>query len=98
MAGDGPPLPVARPGESASALLMAFDGRTVFLRRELTAEMPLEKGRVYLVNVTGPAPFEQPPEKMTWTEYQAWLNRMRSEGYTLTTHNFSPCQKSCEGG
>lgn len=93
LAGDGPPLPVARPGESASALLMAFDGKTVFLRRELSADMPLEKGRVYLVNITGPSPVEPPPERMTWTEYQAWIDRLRSEGQTFTTHNLSPCQK-----
>jgi hypothetical protein len=93
LAGDGPPLPVARQGESATALLMAFDGKTVFLRRELSPDMPLEKGRVYLVNVTGASPVEPPPEKMTWTDYQSWIDRLRGEGFTLTTHNFSPCQK-----
>src|SRR5207249_2169435 len=54
LAGDGPSPPVPLPGESATALLMAFDGKTVFLGRELSPEMPLEKGRVYLVNITGP--------------------------------------------
>jgi hypothetical protein len=93
LAGDGPSPPVTRPGESATALLMAFDGKTVFLRRELSPDMPLEKGRVYLVNVTGPAPVESPPERMTWTDYQAWIDRLRGDGYTLTTHNFSPCPK-----
>jgi MoaA/NifB/PqqE/SkfB family radical SAM enzyme len=93
LAGDGPSPPVARPGESATALLMAFDGKTVFLGRELSPDMPLGKGRVYLVNIAGPSPVEPPPEKMTWTDYQLWIDRLRGDGYTLTTHNFSPCQK-----
>lgn len=93
LAGDGPSTPVARPGESATALVMAFDGKTVFLGRELSPEMPLAKGRVYLVNITGPAPVEPPPERMAWTDYQAWIDRLRAEGQTLTTHNLSPCQK-----
>jgi organic radical activating enzyme len=93
MAGDGPSSPVARPGESATALLMAFDGKTVFLRRELSEEMPLEKGRVYLVNIAGRSPVESPPERMTWTEYQGWIDRLRETGSTLTTHTLSPCQK-----
>ena len=93
LAGDGPSLPVARPGESTTALLMAFDGKTVFLGRELSPDMPLEKGRVYLVNITGPSPVESPPERMAWTDYQAWIDRLRVEGHTLTTHNLSPCQK-----
>jgi hypothetical protein len=93
LAGDGPSLPVARPGESATSLLMAFDGKTVFLRRELSDEMPLEKGRVYLVNIAGKSPVEPPPERMTWTEYQEWIDRLRGAGFTLTTHTLSPCQK-----
>jgi hypothetical protein len=93
MAGDGPSVPAARPDESATALLMAFDGKTVYLRRELSPDMPLEKGRVYLVNVNGPAPVDLPPEQMTWTDYQSWIDRLRGDGYTLTTHNLSPCQK-----
>ena len=92
MAGDGP-RPVARQGESATTLLMAFDGKTVFLGRELSPEMPLEKGRVYLVNITGPSPVEPPATRMTWPDYQAWIDRLRAEGHTLTTHNLSPCEK-----
>lgn len=91
--GDGPSLPVARPGEAATALLMAFDGKTVFLRREPSSNMPLEKGRVYLVNITGPSQVASPPERMTWTDYQGWIDRLRESGYTLTTHILSPCQK-----
>ena len=75
---------------------MAFDGKTVFMGRELSRDMPLEKGRVYLVKIVGPAHVEA-PARMLWTDYQSWLNRLRREGYTLTTHNFSPCQKSCGG-
>jgi hypothetical protein len=93
MSGDGPSLAAARPGESATSLLMAFDGKTVFLRRELSEEMPLEKGRVYIVNIAGTPPVEPPPERMTWTEYQAWIDRLRGAGFTLTTHNLSPCRK-----
>jgi len=52
---------------------------------------------VYLVNIVGPAHVEA-PARMTWTDYQSWLDRLRGEGYTLTTHNFTPCQKSCGGG
>ncbi|HEY3787343.1 MAG TPA: radical SAM protein [Urbifossiella sp.] len=93
LAGELPVRTAVRPGGSASAFLMAFDGKTVFLGRELDPEMPLEKGRVYMVNITGPSPVEPPPERMTWTEYQAWIDRLRSEGHTLTTHNLAPCQK-----
>jgi pyruvate-formate lyase-activating enzyme len=93
LAGDGPTPTVARPAEFAAALVMAFDGKTVFLRRELSAEMPLDKGRVYLVNVTGPSPVEPPAGRMTWADYQAWIDRLRGGGYTLTAHAFSPCRK-----
>lgn len=93
MAGEAPLPPAVRPGESATALLMAFDGKTVFLRPELSPDMPLEKGRVYLVNITGPSPVERPPERLTWTDYQVWIDRLRAEGHTLTTNALSPCQK-----
>lgn len=91
----GEPLapPAVRPGETATALLMAFDGKTVFLWRELPPQVPLEKGRVYLVNINGPVPVKPPPDQLTWTDYQSWIDRLRGEGYTLTTHNFSACQK-----
>ncbi|MGL6097803.1 MAG: radical SAM/SPASM domain-containing protein [Fimbriiglobus sp.] len=97
MAGEAPPPPAVRPGETGTAILMAFDGKTVFLGRDLSPDMPLEKGRVYLVNIVGPAQVEA-PARMTWPDYQSWLDRLRGEGYTLTTHNFTPCQKSCGSG
>jgi organic radical activating enzyme len=93
MAGDGPSPSVACPGESATVLLMAFDGKTVFLWRELSPDMPVKQGRVYLVNIVGPAPVEPPSAPMSWTNYQSWIDRLRGNGFTLTTHNFSPCQK-----
>ena len=93
LAGADPALPVARPGDTATALLMAFDGRKVLLGRELSLAMASEKGRVYLVNITGPSPVEPPSVQLTWTEYQSWIDRLRLEGHTLTTHNFSPCQR-----
>jgi hypothetical protein len=97
LAGDAPPPPSVRPGETGTAVLMAFDGKTVFMGREFSPDMPLEKGRVYLVNIVGPAHVEA-PARMTWTDYQSWLDRLRGQGYTLTTHNFSPCQTSCGVG
>jgi hypothetical protein len=97
LAGSGDSLPVPRPGESTTTLLMNFDGKTVFLGRELPPEAELGKGRVYLVNISGPSPVEPPPERMTWPDYQAWLDRMRGEGHTLTTHNLSPCQSGAVG-
>ncbi|HEY2911055.1 MAG TPA: radical SAM protein [Gemmataceae bacterium] len=84
-------LPMAR--AAGTEFVMAFDGKTVFLQREPSAEMPLEKGRVYLVNIAGNSQIEQPPSRLTWTEYQAWLDRLRGAGLTLTTHHFAPCQK-----
>ncbi len=93
LAGDSPSPPVPRPGESATALLMAFDGKTVFLGRELSPKMPLEKGRVYLVNLAGPAPVKTPPAEMTWSDYQAWIDGLREAGYELTTHTLAPCDK-----
>jgi hypothetical protein len=93
MSAAGSSLPAADAGEPATTLLMAFDGKTVFLRRELSNELPNEKGRVYLVKIAGTATAEPPPERMTWTEYQAWIDRLRGAGFTLTTHVFSPCQR-----
>lgn len=92
LARDDDSLPGIHPDHSATALLMAFDGQTVFLKRELSPEMPLANGRVYVVNITGPSPLDPPPEQMTWTEYQSWIDRLRGAGYTLTTHNLSPCR------
>src|SRR5262249_15802630 len=67
--------PAVRPGETGTALVMAFDGKTVFLGREFLPQASLEKGRVYLVNVRGPAPVEPPPQPLTWTDYQSWIDR-----------------------
>lgn len=86
------PLAVS-PGEKATALLMAFDGKTVFLGRELPGPELLEKGRVYLVNIHGRNFVEPPPARLTWTDYQAWIDRLRADGCTLTTHELSPCQR-----
>lgn len=93
MAGQPMTTPLPEAGQSVAALLMAFDGKTVFLGRELPPQAPLEKDRVYLVNINGPVPIELPPEQMTWTDYQSWIDRLRGEGHTLTTHHFSPCRK-----
>ena len=71
------PRPSRALAGAATALLMAFDGKTVFLGRELSPEMPLEKGRVYLVNIAGPSPVEPPSQQMTWTDYQSWIDRLR---------------------
>jgi hypothetical protein len=97
MAGEAPTPPAVRPGETGTAVLMSFDGKTVVMGRELSPEMPLESGRVYLVNIVGPSHVEA-PARMNWTDYQSWLDRLRGEGYTLTTRNVSPCQKSCSNG
>lgn len=93
LASDAPAPLAADPITSETTLLMAFDGKTVFLRRELSEDMPVEKCRVYLVTISGPSPVEAPPAPMSWAAYQAWIDRLRAEGRTLTTHNFSPCQK-----
>jgi organic radical activating enzyme len=93
LAGETPTLLPALPGEAVTALLMAFDGKTVYLWRELPSQLPFAKGRAYLVNITGPASVEAPPERMAWTDYQSWIDRLRGDGYTLTTSSFSPCQK-----
>ena len=84
--------PATLPGQTMTALLMAFDGKTVFLWREFPPEVPFEKARVYLVNIAGPASVEPPAKQLPWTDYQSWIDRLREEGYTLTTHNFSPCR------
>ncbi|MCS7045906.1 MAG: hypothetical protein NZO58_06085, partial [Gemmataceae bacterium] len=58
-------------------------------RVSLSLDRPLLPGparRVYLVHVIGPQPLEVPPQPMSWSEYQAWLARLRAAGYQLTTH------------
>lgn len=91
LAESGPTPTAVCSDESSTSLLMTFDGRSVFLQRELSAEMPVKKGRLYVIQILGPTPVDPPPERMTWTEYQAWIDRLRSEGRSLTTHNISPC-------
>ncbi|HEV3438956.1 MAG TPA: radical SAM protein [Gemmata sp.] len=93
LASDAAQQTAVRPGETVTALLMAFDGKTVFLWRELPPQMPIEKGHTYLVHISGRAQVETPPERMAWADYQSWIDGLRGEGYTLTTSNFSPCRK-----
>lgn len=98
LAGDGPSVPVARPGAATTALLMVFDGRSVFLWHDMPPQLPFEKDHVskvhvYLLSVVGPAPVEPPAEQLAWTDYQAWIDRLRGQGYVLTTQHLSPCQK-----
>jgi organic radical activating enzyme len=86
--------PFYQSGKTRTSILMAFDGKTVFLSPRPLEQMPdQQKGRVYLVNIDGAATIEPPAERMNWSDYQAWIDRLRSEGYLLTTHNFLPCQK-----
>src|SRR5207247_6154904 len=77
--GDAPALLGAGPDGTATTLLMAFDGKTVFLGRDFPSPVSLEKGRVYLVNVHGLARVEPPAERLTWTDYQSWVDRLRAE-------------------
>ena len=78
--------------ESTQTLLMAFDGKTVFLWKEVPTPLPLGKGRIYLLSIAGQTEVEQPPGRMKWPDYQSWINRLRSQGYTLTTHPFKACR------
>ncbi len=97
LAGATPSRPAASPGESTTAMLLNFDGKTVYLGRELPPQAESGKGRVYVVNITGPSPVEPPPARMTWPDYQSWLDRMRGEGHTLTTQNLSTCRTGAAG-
>jgi hypothetical protein len=96
MTGDGRGGSVVRSGKSITSLLLAFDGKAVFLRQELSPEMLSEQRRVYLVNITGPSSVEAPPQRMAWTDYQTWIDGLRAKGFTLTTHQLSSCAKSGE--
>jgi hypothetical protein len=89
--------PPTSSGRAETTLLMTFDGRTVFLGRDLPELASLEKARVYLVNIDGPAAVE-PPAPMAWTDYQSWIDRLRRDGYTLRTRDFSPCSLSHNDG
>jgi MoaA/NifB/PqqE/SkfB family radical SAM enzyme len=91
LAGEGAGPPTASRPESATAFLMAFDGTTVFLRQSFPADLPRGNGRTYLVRISGSPLVELPAERMSWTEYQDWINRLRAEGRTLTTHNLASC-------
>jgi hypothetical protein len=85
-----PPEP--EEGRGVTALLMVFDGRTVFVGRQPPREPPT-KGEVFLLNIAGPALVDPPQERMAWGEYQEWIDGLRAKSYKLTTHRFSPCQR-----
>lgn len=74
-----------------TVLLMAFDGKTVFLGSELPARGPQERGEVFAVSIAGPAPVAVVPERMAWGEYQAWVDGLRASGFTLTTKRVAGC-------
>lgn len=92
MAGEVALAPVALAGQHTTSLLMAFDGKIVYLSRELTPQIPLQTSRVYLIQIVGPTTVEPQPT-MTWTDYQTWIDSLRQSGHTLTTHTFTGCQK-----
>jgi organic radical activating enzyme len=90
-----PNLISERDENGTRAFALAFDGKTVFLVRPGTVLPPLDKGRFYLLEVSGKTLTTDPPEQMKWAEYQSWLDRLRSEGYEFTTRNFSACRSGC---
>lgn len=83
----------AAPVQGDTVLWMAFDGRSVFLWRRVPLDLSFPKGRTYLVKISGSAPIELPPEEMTWSDYQSWIDAVRAAGHTLTTREISPCGK-----
>jgi hypothetical protein len=91
----GQPLPPPEmiKGETVTALLMVFDGRTAFVGRELPPRGPQDRGEIFLLNIAGPGPVELAKEEMSWGEYQAWVDGLRGRGHTLTSNRFSPCQR-----
>ena len=93
MAGPSTSTSAVENGETITPLLMLFDGRTVFLGRDLPERGPLDKGKVFLVNVAGPHEIAEPPAEMKWTQYQAWIDGLREAGFTLTTHHFAACAR-----
>jgi hypothetical protein len=90
--------PQAEPDERGgmvTALLMRFDGRTVFLGTDLPPRGPHDKGEMFRLRIVGPAEVELPRDQMRWDEYQGWIDRLRGEGYTLTTHRREAGCGSC---
>jgi hypothetical protein len=89
----GSPSPTESPtGETATALLMVFDGRTVIVGWQLPPIEPPAK-QTWLLNITGPTPVNPPKDPMAWGEYQAWIDELRTKGYQSTAHRFVPCQR-----
>ncbi len=76
-----------------TTLLMRFDGRTVFLGAEIPPRAPGDRGETFAIRLVGPAPLEGRSAQMGWSEYQAWIDGLRSQGYTLTTHR--PDEAGC---
>jgi hypothetical protein len=70
---------------------MVFDGKSVFVGRQLPTREPTDRGEVFLLNIAGPGPLELPSEPMAWGEYQAWVDGLRARRYELTTQRFTPC-------
>lgn len=89
----GPALTASSSPGVVSSLWVLFDGRTVFLGRELLAEQALSRGKPYLIHLQGPAAVEPPLQRLSWAEYQTWIDRLREQGYHLTTQEVAPCQR-----
>ncbi|MCC6419380.1 MAG: hypothetical protein IT429_14185 [Gemmataceae bacterium] len=89
--------PQAEPDERGrlTALLMRFDGKTVFVGTDLSPKGPLDKGEVFGIRIVGPAAVEVPKDRMRWEEYQGWIDGLRSAGCTLTTHRIESGCGSC---
>lgn len=91
---DGKRLSLPLAGETALAgnsnIPMRFDGKTVFLGSEALAR---GSGRNYWIEISGPATPVFPIERMGWNDYQAWIDRLRDEGFALRTHEFEGCNK-----
>jgi len=79
MAGQPLPPPGAAKGESVTALLMVFDGRTVFVGRELPPREPHNRGEVFLLNVAGPEPVER-AERFSGAWDGTWFEEDYCEG------------------
>lgn len=71
---------------------MQFDGRAVYLSHDGVQPNWPSKGRPYIIRITGRDPGSI-PEKLTWDNYQMWIDRLREEGATLTTHAPTPCRQ-----
>ena len=93
---DGPRQPEQsdRGGET-TALLMRFDGKTVFLGTALPPRGPLDKGEEFGLRIVGPTRVELLENQMRWASYQEWIDGLRGKGYTLTTHRTESGCHSC---